>query len=141
MSCCIFLILMVLDFTPCNFAFLITDDLMDILFEGPFDVIAVVLCCFSVTGECLCLEEEEDATGTGSGRFRRASKLVGFSFSGEIMLSSVLGDKVWYSTYSSCCLCSSIMRFPSPSSSLPSEGWVITSTFRQSGVSGLCSET
>ena len=132
---------MVFDFTPCNFAFLITDDLMDILFEGPFDVIAVVLCCFSATGECLCLEEEEDATGTGSGRFRRAAKLVGFSFSGEIMFSSDLGDNAWYSTYSSCSFCSSIMRAPSLSSSLSSEGLLITSSSGQSGSSGSCSET
>ena len=131
---------MVFDFIPWILAFLITDDLIDILFEGPFDVIAVVLCCFSVTGGCLCLEEQEDVIGTGSGRFRRAAKL-GFSFSGEIMLSSDLGDNAWYSTYSSCSFCSSIMRAPSLSSSLSSEGLVITSTSGQSGASGSCSET
>ena len=116
---------MVFDFIPWILAFLITDDLIDILFEGPFDVIAVVLCCFSVTGGCLCLEEQEDVIGTGSGRFSRAAKL-GFSFSGEIMLSSNLGDR--YSTYSSCSFCSSIIRAPTLSSG-------------QSGSSGSCSET
>ena len=66
MRSCIFLIFMPADFTPCIFAFLITEVLMDKVSGGPLDVMALVLRCFTTTGECFC--SEEDAAGTGSGR-------------------------------------------------------------------------
>ena len=57
MRSCIFLIFMPADFTPCIFAFLITEVLMDKVSGGPLDVMALVLRCFTTTGECFCSED------------------------------------------------------------------------------------
>ena len=99
MRSCIFLIFMPADFTPCIFAFLITEVLMDKVSGGPLDVMALVLRCFTTTGECFC--SEEDAAGTGSGRSRRSPKSECFSFSGErgsvTGSSSVFSNKEWCS--------------------------------------------